>query len=956
MGEALRRVRHAWPWMLTCLVLLAGLGVAVQRWGGGNSSDRERARIVTALMSKRWEESESRLAAWVRTRPNDGEAWCQLGDVRAVRGREEDALDAYGHVPESNPAWLHARVESGEIRLRRHELAEAESAFRDAARADPRAVKPRRRLVFLLLLEQREAEARSAVWELFRLTRDVGALVALTGLVGMPHPEVGESAAELDPYFQKTPDDSWLVRARGLIASRRGRQAEARPFLEAAAKAIQDDAEGRLALAECQVAAQKLDDVEDTLGTLPPDPPDQARWWLIRSDLAAAKGRQDAALADLGRAVAADPENPTAHFRLGQALSRRGDATSAALQMKHAEVINARVTELATTMKEVLNGRRDAETFARVGNLCRAQGLHAVERAWFEETIRLDPTRSDAQMALAQADGQARPSVFPRRIASTVRVTVAAAAPSLDAEGPSFEEVADRAGLRFRYESGASGNLFIADTMGGGVALLDYDGDGRLDVYLIGGCKLPVDSRTPATPNKLFRNLGDGLFQDVTEAAGVSGRGYGMGAAVGDYDSDGHDDLFVTGFGETILYHNRGDGTFEDVTRRAGVGSDRWTTAAGFGDLDGDGDLDLVVVTYVAADPRHLPDCRDPTGHAIHCPPSQFPAESDHLFRNNGDGTFTDVAREAGFDLPKGPGLGLAIADLDGDRRLDVFVANDATPNFLFRNLGGLKFAEVGVASGVAYDRSGHATASMGVVAADLDGDGRIDLFHTNFLDEGSTFLHNLGGGLFVDATAASGLDAPSRPLTGFGAVAFDADNDGRIDLFTANGHVDDRPWLNQPMAQFPQFFRSKTDGAFTLATGVGPYFERPHVGRGVAAGDFDNDGRVDLVVIHRDEPAALLHNTTAASGHWLGVRLVGGASGRTPIGAKVTCHAGGRTTVRWLTSGTSYLASQDQRLWFGLGASRIVDRIEVEWPAGNTQSRSDLAADRIVEFRESDR
>src|SRR5262249_6773993 len=265
-----------------------------------------------------------------------------------------------------------------------------------------------------------------------------------------------------------------------------------------------------------------------------------------------------------------------------------------------------------------------------------------------------------------------------------------------------------------------------------------------------------------------------------------------------------------------------------------------------------------------------------PLGKPMHCPPGQFPAQFDLLFRNNGDGTFTDVSRAAGFEVPAGLGLGLAIADFDEDGQLDVFVANDAAPNFLFRNKGGLSFEDVGATAGVAYDGTGRATASMGVVAEDLDGNGRIDIFHTNFLNEPNTLHANLGGGLFDDATARAGLDAPSRPMTGFGTAALDVDNDGRLDLFVANGHVDDRPWARHPMAQRPHLYRSQAPGRFALAPEtVAPYFARNVVGRGVAAGDLDNDGRVDLVIVHRDAPAVLLHNVTEG-GRWLGLKLRG--------------------------------------------------------------------------------
>jgi hypothetical protein len=383
------------------------------------------------------------------------------------------------------------------------------------------------------------------------------------------------------------------------------------------------------------------------------------------------------------------------------------------------------------------------------------------------------------------------------------------------------------------------------------------------------------------------------------------------------------------------------------------VSSSRWTTAAGFGDLDRDGDLDLVVVTYVETDSEAALECRDKSGRLIHCQPDQFPAQLDHLFRNNGDGTFTDVSGEAGIERPDGKGLGLAIADLDGDGSLDIFVANDGTPNFFFLNRGNLRFEEVGLERGIAYDGTGRATASMGVVAEDLNGDGRIDLFHTNFIDQTNTLRWNLGGGQFADGTLAANLAAPSRSKTGFGTVALDVDNDGTLDLFVANGHTDDQPWANIPMAQTAHLFLGKQRRRFELAgTEVAPYFSRLVVGRGVAAGDLDNDGRVDLVVVHRDAPAVILRNCTRG-GHWLGLRLRGTRSGRSPVGACVICRVGGGSAARWLTSGTSYLSSSDARVWFGLGPAHAADRVEVRWPSGSVQAWSDLTADRVYDVRE---
>jgi tetratricopeptide (TPR) repeat protein len=912
------------------------------------------AEIQESIQNRRYDEAGGRLERLLARAPDDSMAWLTLGGLRGLQGRDDKALEAFRKVKRPDEALARSRTLMAEILLKRHEAAKAEGALREAAKADPNSVDARRRLVYLLDLERRSDEARVTLWELYRITSDPRHLITLVGMT-LSRSDAPDHSSELDAFLAQTPEDPLLRRAKGLTVLDEGRPAEARSHLEAAMAALEDDAIGRLALGECRLAGGDLDGAEQALSREPERGLERNRYGFLRGRVAEERGELDRAIEFWRGASGEDSRDKEAIYHLGQTLVQRGRAAEARPLLERAEAIRVRGVTLIRELDKCLRDGPNAETFLRVARLCSDSGLADEARAWYLEVIKLDPTRSEAQAALARPAPAEGAAVIPRiRAAATGAITpTIAPLPSL-ASGLRFEEIAARSGLVFRYDCGPTANLYLPDTMGGGVGLIDFDDDGWLDVYFVNGCPLPVDPANVRTPNKLFRNRRDGTFEDVTARAGVAGLGYGMGCAVGDYDNDGHDDLFVTGLGRTILYRNRGDGTFEDVTARAGVGSDRWTTAAGFGDLDDDGDLDLVVITYVTVDPKNVPDCRDPLGKAMHCPPGHFPAEFDHLFRNNGDGTFSDVSREAGFEVPGGLGLGLAIADLDGDGKLDVFVANDAAPNFLFRNLGGLKFEEVGVTAGLAYDGTGRATASMGVVAEDLDGDRRIDVFHTNFLNEPNTLHRNLGGGLFTDTTLAAGLDAPSRPMTGFGTAALDTDNDGQLDLFVANGHVDDRPWAGHPMAQLPQLYKGLGNGRYKVAdSSTAPYFARWVVGRGVAAGDLDNDGRVDLVVVHRDAPAALLHNVSE-SGHWLSLRLRGKGA-KTPIGARVTCTAGGRTSVRWMTSGTSYLSASDPRLWFGLGTARTIDRLEVCWPSGSAQSWKHLAGDRIIELREGE-
>jgi tetratricopeptide (TPR) repeat protein len=954
-----RRLR--WVVLVVLAIIVATAGVAFWRMAGSRSGSPERdwVAIEGAIGMKRWGEAESRLDRWLGRTPGDGKALLRLGAVFAVQGREDEAGSAFLRVAPSDPSWPQAQGRLGEYWLRKGNLREAERAFRNAARDRPRAVEPRRRLVYIFTVGQRNDEARVVLWDLYQLTHDTRHLVTMAGLSAAV-PDARDPSPELDRFLLKTPDDPVLRRSQGLRLLALGRPADARPYLEAAAGSFVDDRAGRLALAECRILLGNTDGIADLLGSEPDRAADKVRWWLLTGQAAELSGRPNEAVRCWLSATSADPESRVAHYRLGQALARQGAAAEAKHHLDRAERIRLRQVSLILALDQYLRGGNGAEVTERLGSLCRDLGLLPEARGWYGETIRLEPGRREAQVAWASLTAVGGPPAPPLLLTRPVVVSRGprragnSAPPTTHADAARlrFSNVAPRCGIDFRYDSGASGELFIGDTMGGGVALFDTDKDGWLDIYLVNGCALPVDKDHPPAPNKLYRNKGDGTFEDVTARAGVGGRGYGMGCAVGDYDNDGDDDLFVTGLMSTVLYRNKGDGTFEDVTAQAGVGSSRWTTAAAFADLDGDGDLDLVVAAYVGADPRRVVHCNDPVGHRIHCPPGQYPPEPDHLFRNNGDGTFTDVARESGLDPGVGPGLGLAVADFDGDDRLDLFVANDATPNFLDRNLGGLRFEETGAASGAAYDGNGRATASMGVVADDLDGDGLIDLLHTNFVNESVTFLKNLGGGQFADATDLSGLTAPTREVTGFGAVGFDADNDGDIDLFFANGHVDDRPWDGRLMAQRPQLFVNRGRGRFEPAPGASGYFGSTVVGRGAAAGDLDNDGRVDLVVVHRDAPAAVLMNRTEA-GHWLGIRLRGTKSGRTPVGARVTYRAGGQVVTRWLSTGTSYLASGDQRVWLGLGPATAVEHLQVRWPSGLIQSWRDLPADRLLDLEE---
>jgi hypothetical protein len=516
-----------------------------------------------------------------------------------------------------------------------------------------------------------------------------------------------------------------------------------------------------------------------------------------------------------------------------------------------------------------------------------------------------------------------------------VLVVATAISGNAQATGPiTFEDVAAKAGVVFRFDNGSRGRHDLPEIMGGGVALIDIDGDGDLDLYLCNGGPITPPPGQTDTPCRTFRNEGGWRFTDITNQAGAPGPSYAMGVAVGDYDGDGRDDLFVTGWRDQRLYRNLG-GRFEDATDRAGVRSFSWSTSAAFADLDRDGDLDLFVASYVDYDPEAAPYCAAPDGEADYCGPEVFPAQPDRLYRNNGDGTFTDISRLAAIDRPHSRGLGVLVADLCGDDLLDLFVANDGTPCSLFENRGGLRFVEVGQENGVALDGQGGALAAMGVGLADLDGDGRSELVVGNYLERGTIGFRALGGGRYRDDSAALGLTAATRNVLGFGLALEDFDGDGDPDLLQLNGHVLDRQRLGVPFAMKATLLSNNGGRLLDTAKAAGAWFARPILGRGVAVGDLDGDRRPDAVVNAIDAPAAVLRNKSAG-GSWWTIELDGPGSA---IGARVRATVGDRVIVRDLVGGGSYLSASSRSVALGLGAADRIDRLEVRWPSGGVQT-----------------
>ena len=534
-----------------------------------------------------------------------------------------------------------------------------------------------------------------------------------------------------------------------------------------------------------------------------------------------------------------------------------------------------------------------------------------------------------------------------------------AAGPAAGA-GPQFVNVAREAGLTRQNVSGEIKKMTIDETVGNGVCLDDVDGDGRLDVFL------PNGSRTRPFPpgeeprSALYRNRGDGTFEDITERAGVASRGYwAQGCTFGDYNDDGRPDLFVTGFGRYILYRNLAGGRFQDVTASSGLKGRGWSTGAAFGDYDGDGRIDLYVSHYVDFDhtgpplpgPGTMRNCFY-KGAPVICGPGGLKHSIGRLFHNEGKGTFRDVTREAGLvTVPTGYGLGAVWTDLDLDGDLDLYVANDSTPSWLYRNDGRGRFTEIGARAGAAYSEDGRAQSGMGVASGDYDNDGRFDLFVTNFSHDYSTLRHNDGALLFTDVSMTSGVGLATLPYLGWGTGFPDYDNDGRADLFIANGHVFpgiDAQHLGTTWKQPNQLFHNEGGGRFQEATArAGPAFQELHSARGAAFGDLDDDGDIDIVVNNIDEPPSLLRNDGGNASRWIGFRLVGAPRNRGAVGARVTVLSGPLRQIKEIQAGSSHNSSNDPRLLFGLGTVTTIDKIEVRWPRGRVQALTGLAPNR---------
>ncbi len=957
------------------------------------------AAILVGMIGKRWSVAElqlvereikggqvsaarARLTRLAQLRLGGTEVKYWVGACEEADGHIEKALSAWAQIPKDSSRFPNATLRRARLALAHGRISVAEDALTHVnfPAGSPAFEIREHELQQIDFLTGQTDDLRKRIqrgWE--RATNQAEILRRHWLLDEIRAYPVGALRSRLEEAEREAPDDDRVWLGRADLAIHTAQFAEADEWLKKCVSRRPEDPVIWRRRLEWAMGSDRLTEATEAARHLPSEQVEPERLLWFRAWLAAHRGDDQAERSALTWLLECDSGDTKAVARLTELAARAG-------QKEQVAGLRNRKTELDQAIeayRTLLNAGVPTANFDRLGRLAEALSRWFEARGWWTLAGR-DSTHAElARATLARLDqikreiDSAHEKVLTeyltsRTAAAPKRQTVADALTDLiprDLAGsapativPTFRDDAHGVGLDFTYENDPTPSCRMPETMGGGIALLDYDGDGWLDVYAVQGGRLSNDSPPAAAAqrDRLYRNKGDGTFEDVTTAAGLAtmAGGYGHGVAVGDFDNDGHPDLFVTRWRSYALYHNRADGKFLDVTALAGLGGNRdWPTSAAFADLDGDGDLDLYVCHYSGWDPQQSTPCPHPSKPDTYsyCGPRVFAAMPDHVFRND-SGHFVDVSSESGVRAAdsEGRGLGVLAADLDDDGRIDLFVANDLTANFLFRNQGHFEFQESAAESGVATNSEGGYLAGMGIACGDMDGDGRFDLAVTNFFAESTTFYRNLGAGQFVDHSVAIGLAAPSRFLLGFGAAFFDANNDSRLDLATANGHVNDlRPHV--PYAMPAQLLLGNASRRLTDVTRhAGAPWQQPRLGRGLATGDLDNDGRIDLLIVAEGEPLAYFHNQGPA-GHFVTLQLEGASPGsnRDAVGACVTLTTDRCRQVAQRVGGGSFLSASDGRLHFGLGDAKVIESALVRWPSGHVDRYTGMKVDAAYLLKE---